>query len=172
MPHEHHDHPHDHEHGHHHDHEELDEKELEARLKAFQESQELFLEQNFKWLIDFVTSFFPEDQLVVRDMDLEVHFVHKVIEGGKELGALVYRFRKFTNKKQYFEEMAEDYREGLELPEVLFVDSETSSFAPPKTVETEEPFLEMPPEKLTGKMRELRDEIKRRAKIRQLRQSL
>lgn len=170
MPHDHHhhDHPHDHEH----EHEELDQKEMEARLKAFQESQQLYIEQNFKWLIEFVTSFFPEDQLVVRDMDLEIHFVHKVVEGGKEIGALVYRFRKFTNKKQYFGEMAEDYREGLELPEILFVDSETSAFEPPKTLESEESFIEMPPEKLTGKMRELREEIKRRAKIRQLRQSL
>src|SRR5207247_2222881 len=106
-------------------------------------------EQTFKWLIDFVSSYFPEDQLAIRDMDLEVHFVHKVIEGGKILGALVYRFRKFVNKKDYFAEMADDYKEGLELPDVLFVDSETSEFEAPKTLEAEENFLEMPPEKLT-----------------------
>src|SRR5579872_3849494 len=138
---------------------ELTEKEIEEQLQAFQESQQMYLEQTFKWLIDFVSSYFPEDQLAIRDMDLEVHFVHKVIENKKELGALIYRFRKFVNKKDYFAEMGEDYRENLELPEVMFVDSETSGFEPPKSLETEENFLEIPPEKLTGKMRELREEI-------------
>jgi hypothetical protein len=68
--------------------------------------------------------------------------------------------------------MGEDYRENLELPEVLFVDSETSEFEPSKSLEIEGNFLEISPEMLTGKMRELREEIKRRSKLRQLRQSL
>jgi hypothetical protein len=151
---------------------EMSEKEMEEQMRAFQESQQMYLEQNFKWVIDFVASYFPEDQLAIRDMDLEVHFIHKVIEGGKELGALIYRFRKFVNKKDYFADMGEDYQASLVLPEVLFIDSETSTFEPPKSLETEENFLEIPPEKLTGKMRELREEIKRRAKLRQLRESL
>ena len=151
---------------------EMSEKEIEEQLRAFQESQQMYLEQTFKWLIDFVASYFPEDQLAIRDMDLEVHFIHKVIEDKKELGALIYRFRKFVNKKDYFAEMGEDYRDNLELPEVMFVDSETSEFEPPKSLETEENFLEISPEKLTGKMRELREELKRRVKLRQLRESL
>lgn len=151
---------------------ELNEKEMEERLRAFQLSQQAYLEQTFQWLIDFISSYFPEDQLAIRDMDLEVHFVHKVMEGGKPLGALVYRFRKFVNKKDYFKEMGEDYREGLELPEVLFVDTETSSFEPPPSLETEADFIEMPGDKLTGKIRELRDELIRRIKVNQLRKSL
>ncbi len=151
---------------------ELSEKEMEEQLQAFQASQQMYLEQTFKWLIDFVTSYFPEDQLAIRDLDLEVHFVHKVIEGGKTLGALVYRFRKFVNKKDYFADMGEDYKEGLDLPDLLFVDSETSQFDSPKTLETEDNFIEISGEKLTGKMRELREEIKRRAKVRQLRESI
>src|SRR5437870_5474306 len=110
---------------------ELTEKEMEEQIQAFQASQQMYLEEIFKWLIDYVSSYFPEDQLAIRDMDLEIHFVHKVIEGGKALGALVYRFRKFVNKKDYFAEMDEDYKGGLELPEVLFVDSETSHFSAP-----------------------------------------
>ncbi|HTC19601.1 MAG TPA: hypothetical protein VK859_02060, partial [bacterium] len=94
----------------------MSEEEMEEQLKAFQLSQQLYLEQTFKWLIDFVASYFPEDQLAIRDLDLEVHFIHQVIEGGKPLGVLVYRFRKFVEKKDYFKEMAEDYREGLKLP--------------------------------------------------------
>ena len=37
----------------------------------------------------FVASYFPEDQLAIRDMDLEVHFIHRVVENGNNLGALV-----------------------------------------------------------------------------------
>ena len=157
---------------HHHSGQELSEEEMEEQLKAFQLSQQVYLENTLKWLIDFVASYFPEDQLAIRDLDLEVHFLHQVIEGGKPLGVLVYRFRKFVEKKDYFKEMAEDYREGLKLPEVLFVDTETSRFEAPKTLEGDDPFFEIPGEKLTGKMRELREELKRRSKIRQLRESL
>ena len=151
---------------------ELSEKELEEQLKALQLSQQLYLEQTFKWLIDFITSYFPEDQLIVRDLDLEVHFVHRVVDGGKPLGGLVYRFRKFQDKKEYFKEMAEDYQEGLQLPEVLFVDTETTRFEAPQSLQTEDNFIEMPMEKLTGKIRELRDELKRRSKLKQLRESV
>jgi hypothetical protein len=148
------------------------EKELEEQFKEFQLSQQVYLQETFKWLIDFVASYFPEDHLAIRDMELEVHFVHRVFEDKKPMGALVYRFRKFINKKDYFAEMGDDYREGLDLPEVLFVDSETTQFTEPKSLETDSNYLEIPMEKLTGKMRELREELKRRTKIRRLRESL
>lgn len=151
---------------------ELSEKELEEQLKAFQHAQQLYVEQAFKWLIDFVSSYFPEDQLAIRDMDLEIHFVHRVVEGGHTLGALVYRFRKFINKADYFKEMAEDYKEGLELPDVFFVDTESSKFEEPKTAEEGMDFTEIPPEKLTGRIRDLREDLKKRAKLRQLKESL
>jgi hypothetical protein len=105
-------------------------------------------------------------------MDLEVHFVHRVMETEKSLGALVYRFRKFADKKEYFKEMAEDYREGLEVPEVFFVDSETSGFEAPKTLEIQESYIEIPPEKLLANIRELREGLKKRSKLRQLKESL
>ena len=159
-----HEHPHE---GH-----EMTDQEMEEQFKAFQLSQQVYLQQNFKWLIDFVGSYFPEDELIVRDLDLEVHFVHRVLEGGKPLGALVYRFRKFIDKKEYFKEMGQDYLEGLEVPDILFVDSETSKFEEPKVLESGDNFVEMPPEKLNGRIRELREELKKRAKMRQLRESL
>ncbi|HJT24440.1 MAG TPA: hypothetical protein VJ873_07670, partial [bacterium] len=131
---------------------ELSEKELEEQLKALQHAQQVYIEQAFKWLIDFVASYFPEDQLAIRDMDLEIHFIHRVVEGGKTLGALVYRFRKFVNKAEYFKEMAEDYQDGLELPEVFFVDTESSKFEEPKAGESGGDFTEIPPDKLTGRI--------------------
>jgi hypothetical protein len=160
------------EHQHNHEGPELSEAEMEEQFKAFQHSQQVYLEQTFKWLIDFIASYFPEDQLAIRDMDLEVHFVHQVKDGGKLLGALIYRFRKFVDKKDYFKEIAKDYEDGLKLPEVLFVDTETSKFEPPENLEGEEPYIEMPGDKLTGKIREMREELKRRARLRLLRQSL
>jgi len=149
-----------------------EEKELVEQLKAAQESQQAYLQQAFQWLIQFIASYFPEDQLAMEDAGPDVHFIHMAMEGGKPLGALVYRFRKVPDKKAYFSELEEEYRKELEVPEVLFVDSESSRFNPPETLEVPEPFVEMPAEKLTGKIRELREELKRRAKIRQLRQSL
>lgn len=151
---------------------ELTDQELEEQLKAFQLSQQVYLQQNFKWLIEFVNSYFPDDELILRDLDLEVHFVHRVIEGGKPLGALVYRFRKFIDKKEYFQEMVADYQEGLEVPDVFFVDSETSKFEEPKALESGDNYIEIPPDKLAGKIRELREDIKKRAKMRQLRESV
>jgi hypothetical protein len=150
---------------------ELSEKELEEQLRVFQQAQQAYVEQAFKWLIDFVASYFPEDQLAIRDMDLELHFVHRVVEGGKTLGALVYRFRKFVNKADYFKEMAEDYKEGLEIPDVFFVDTESAKFEEPKTIDGVD-YAEIPPEKLTGRIRELREDLKKRAKLRQLKESV
>jgi len=150
----------------------LSEQEMEEQLKAFQESQQIYLEQAFKWLIDFVASYFPEDQLAIEDVVTDIHFIHSVVEKGKSLGVLVYRFRKVQDKKAYFNELKEDYREGLKAPEVLFVDSETSQFQAPATLESEESVFEIPPDQLTGKMRELREELKRRVKLRQLRESV
>ena len=151
---------------------ELSEKELGEQLKAFQLSQQMYIEQTFKWLIEFISSYFPEDQLAIRDMDLEVHFIHRVVEGGKTLGALAYRFRKFVNKDDYFKGMAEDYREGLELPDVFFVDTESSRFEEAKEKETKGDYTEIPPEKLTGRIRELREDLKKRVKLRQLKESV
>jgi hypothetical protein len=147
-------------------------KELEEQLKAFQLSQQAYLEENFHWLIEAVTGRFPEDQLAIRDLEMEVHFVHRVMESGRPLGALVYRFRKFTDKKEYFEEMGMDYQESLELPLVLFVDSETSRFAAPASVESEGNYLEVPPEQLAAKIAELREELKRRGRLQELRKGL
>jgi Fic family protein len=149
-----------------------EEKEFAEQLKAIQESEQAYLTQAFKWLIEFVASYFPEDQLALEDAGSDVHFIHMVRENGKLAGVLVYRFRKIPDKKAYFSEIEEEYRTELEAPEVLFVDSETSQFSPPETLESQENFTEIPPEKLTGKIRELREELKRRSRIRQLRESL
>ena len=173
MAHDHSHHAHSHEHGHDHSHgPEMSEKEMEERLKAFQEAQQMYLEETFHWLIEFVASYFPKDRLVVRDMDLEVHFVHEVSEGGKPVGALVYRLRKFQNKSEYFKEMAKDYQEGLGIPEVLFVDTESAKFEAPASLETQESFWEIPQEKLTAKIRELREILVAKAKLKSLRNSL
>lgn len=161
----------EHEHEHKEGEPELGQKELEERLKAYRAAQQLYIEQNFKWLIDFIRSYFPDDQLAIRDLDLEVHFIHQAVEGGKTLGALAYRFRKFINKGEYFKEMAEDYREGLKLPEVFFVDTETSKFQEVQENDLRD-FAEIPPEKLAGRIRELREELIKKAKLRQLKESL
>ena len=150
----------------------LNEKEMEEQFRAFQAAQQAYLEESFKWLIDHVAKYFPGDQLAIRDMELEVHFVHRVMEEGKPVGALVYRFRKFTDKKDYFKEMAEDYQEGLGLSDVLFVDSESYKFEAPSKIEGNEEFLEIPMDKLTGQIKELRESLKTRAKLRKLKDSL
>ncbi len=149
-----------------------EDKQLAEQMKAFQAAQQAYLEETFKWLIQFVASYFPEDQLAMEDAGSDVHFLHMVAEGGKPLGALVYRFAKIPDKKAYFSEIEEEYRKGLGVPEVLFVDSETSKFNLPESLESNELFVEIPPDKLTGKIRELREELKRRGKIRQLRESV
>ena len=148
------------------------EKEYEDQLKAIERAQRIYLEQAFKWLIEFISSYFPEDQLAMEDAITDVHFIHTAVESGKPLGALVYRFRKVMDKKTYFFEIEKDYLGGLGVPTVLFVDSETSRFEPPSTLQTGDNFVEIPAEKLTGKIRELREELKRRAKLKELRESL
>ena len=149
-----------------------EEKELVEQLKAAQASQQAYLQQAFQWLIQFISSYFPEDQLAMEDAGSDVHFIHMAMESGKPLGALVYRFRKVPDKKAYFSELEEEYRKELEVPEVLFVDSESSRFNSPETLEVPDPFIEIPGEKLIGKIRELREELKRRSRLRQLRESL
>ena len=151
---------------------ELSPAEMEEQMKAFQAAEQIYLEQSFKWLIEFVARYFPEDQLAVEDVVTDVHFIHSVVEGGKSLGALVYRFRKVQDKKAYFKDLREDYKEGLGVPEVLFVDSETQAFTSPATLEDESGVFEINPKDLTSKLRDLREELKRRAKVRQLRESL
>ncbi len=151
---------------------ELNEKELEEQLKAYQQAQLNFLHQQFQWLIQFISSYFPGDQLAIEDAGPDVHFIHKIIEDGKPIGALVYRFRKIMDKKGYFKEVEGDYREELEVPEILFVDSETQKFSAPESTDVEGNFVEIPPEKLNGKIRELREEIKKRFKVKQLRESV
>jgi len=150
----------------------MSEKEMQEQIAQLQEQQKIFLEKEFGWLIDFVASYFPEDKLALEDALSDIHFIHLVVEGGKPLGALVYRFPKVLDKAGYFEEIGEEYREGLEVPEVLFVDSQTGKFEAPSSVEGEGNLLEIPHEKLTGKIRELREELKRRGRLRQLRESL
>ena len=136
------------------------------------EAQRIYLQESFKWLIEFIASYFPEDQLALEDAITDVHFLHTVIESGKPLGALIYRFRKVSDKKTYFSEMEKDYLEGLGVPTLLFVDSETPHFEAPSNLQTTENFVEIPPDKLTGKIRELREDLKRRAKLKELRDSV
>ncbi len=151
---------------------EMNEKELAEQLKAYQQAQMNFLQQEFQWLIQFVASYFPGDQLAMEDAGPDVHFIHKVVVEDKNLGALVYRFRKIMDKKGYFAEVEAAYREEMEVPEVLFVDTETQKFTAPETLETDGNYVEIPPEKLTGKIRELREEIKKRFNVKQLRESV
>jgi hypothetical protein len=148
------------------------EKEYNDQMKAIQEAQRIYLEQTFKWLLEFIGSYFPEDRLAVEDAITDVQFIQAVMENGKPLGALVYRFRKVMDKKIYFSEIEKDYLEALEVPAVIFVDSETARFEPPSNLQTGENFVEIPPEKLTGRIRELREELKRRAKLKELKETL
>jgi hypothetical protein len=150
----------------------MSEKEMQEQIEKIQEQQRLFLEREFAWLIEFVASYFPEDKLALEDALSDIHFIHLVVDGGKPLGALVYRFPKVLDKAAYFAEIGEEYREGLEVPEVLFVDSQTAKFEAPSNLEGDGNLLEIPHEKLTGKIRDLREELKRRARLRQLRESL
>jgi hypothetical protein len=150
----------------------LSEGELKARLEELQAAQQAYLEEAFRWLIEFIASYFPEDSLAVEDAGPDVHFLHTVTEGGKPCGALVYRFRKVLDKKAFFGEIEEEYREGLGVPAVLFVDSETQAFEAPADLGVEGNLLEVPREKLTARIRDLREEVKRRAKVEQLKKSL
>jgi hypothetical protein len=147
-------------------------KEYDEQLKAIQEAQRVYLEQSFKWLIEFIASYFPEDRLAIEDAITDVQFIHAVMENGKPLGALIYRFRKVMDKKNYFTEIEKDYLEGLEVPTIIFVDSETSKFEPAASLQTGDNFIEIPPDKLTGRIRELREELKRKAKLKALKETL
>jgi hypothetical protein len=147
-------------------------KEYDEQLKAIQEAQRVYLEQSFKWLIDYIASYFPDDRLAIEDAITDVQFIHAVTENGKPLGALIYRFRKVMDKKVYFSEIEKDYLEGLEVPAIIFVDSETSKFEPVSNLQTGDNFIEIPPDKLTGRIRELREELKRKAKLKELKETL
>jgi hypothetical protein len=147
-------------------------KEYEDQIKAIQEAQRIYLEQSFKWLIEFIGSYFPEDKLAIEDAITDVQFIHAVMENGKPLGALIYRFRKVMDKKIYFSEIEKDYLEGLEVPAIIFVDSETTKFEPASNLQTGGNFVEIPPDKLTGRIRELREELKRRSKLKELKETL
>jgi len=151
---------------------EPDTKEWEQQMEALQAAQKVYIQQAFKWLIDFVTSYFPEDQLAAEDVMTEVHFFHSVIEQGKPLGVLVYRFRKAQDKQAYYAEMREEVRAELGVPEVLFVDTETSRFEAPAALPEDGAIVEIPVETLSSRIRELREELKRRARLRDLRASL
>jgi hypothetical protein len=141
-------------------------------MKQAQEMEQAYLRQTFKWLIDYVTSYFPEDQLAMEDQGNDVHFIHVVVEKGAPLGVLVHRLPKFPDKKEMYKALSEDYREQLKVPEVLFVDSETGNFSDAPIAEGDSEYYEVPAEKLTSHLRELREELKRRGRLRQLRESL
>jgi hypothetical protein len=52
------------------------------------------------------------------------------------------------------------------------VDSETGTFPDAPLVEGDADYVEIPAEKLTSHLMELREELKRRGRLRQLRESL
>jgi hypothetical protein len=149
-----------------------EEKQYVERMKQAQEMEQAYLRQTFKWLIDYVTSYFPEDQLAMEDQGSDIHFIQVVVEKGAPLGVLVHRLPKFPDKKEMYKALAQDYREQLKVPEVLFVDSETGNFPDAPVSEGDADYYEVPAEKLTTRMRELREELKRRGRLRQLRESL
>jgi len=149
-----------------------EERQYVERLKKAQEMEHAYLQQAFKWLIDYVTSYFPEDQLAMEDQGNDIHFIQVVVEKGVPLGVLVHRLPKFRDKKEVYKALADDYREQLKVPEVLFVDSETGNFPDTPLAEGDSDYYEVPAEKLTSRLRELREELKRRGRLRQLRESL
>jgi hypothetical protein len=151
---------------------EPDQEAWEEQLEALEAAQRVFVERHFKWLVDYVTSYFPEDSLAAEDVVTDVHFLHTVVEDGKPVGMLVYRFRKARDREAYFGEMAREMRKEWGVPEVLFVDTETPRFDAPAALPREGAHVEMPEEALCGRIRELREELKRRSKLRALRDSL
>ena len=140
--------------------------------EMLREAQRLYVERTFSWLIEYITSYFPEDRLAVEDVVNDVHFIHTVVSDGKVAGVLVYRFRKARDKKAYFEEMASEIREETQGAEVLFVDTETSRFEAPASLSGDDPFVEIPSEGLLRRIRELREGLKGRARMRSLRENL
>lgn len=149
-----------------------EEKKWVEELRQAREAQTAYLQEAFRWLIDFVASYFPEDQLAMEDQGRDVHFIHVVNEKSGPLGVLVYRLSKFPDKAAVYKEMAEDYREEMKVSEVLFVDTETAKFEADPVVENDTLCYEIPAEKLTAKIRELREELKRRARLSKLRETL
>jgi hypothetical protein len=147
-----------------------EERQYLERMKQAQAMEQAYLQQAFKWFIDYVSSFFPEDQL--EDQGNDIHFIQVVVEAGVPQGVLVHRLPKFPDKKEVYKALADDYREQLKVPEVLFVDTSTPSISDAPIAEGEMDYYEVPTEKLTAHMSELRDELKRRARLRRLRESL
>lgn len=149
-----------------------EEKQFMERMKQAQAMEQAYLQQTFKWLIEYVATYFPEDQLAMEDQGSDVHFLQVVVENGQPEGVLVFRLPKFPDKKEMYKALVEDYREQLKVPEVLFVDAETSAIPDAPITESDAPYYEVGSDKLTGKLRELREELKRRARLRRLRESL
>jgi hypothetical protein len=149
-----------------------EDQKLVAQLKEAQEIQQAYLRQAFRWLIDYVASYFPEDQLAMEDQGRDVHFLHVVLEQGKPLGVLVYRLPKFPDKEALYKDLSEEYRGELGMPEVIFVDAETGKFEGDAVSEGDRIHYEIPAENLTTRIGTLRDELKRRARVRQLRESV
>jgi len=122
-----------------------EDQKLVAQMKEAQEIQQAYLRQAFRWLIDYVSNFFPEDQLAMEDQGRDVHFLHIVMEKGKPLGVLVYRLPKFPDKEALYKDLAEEYRGELGMPEVLFVDTETGKFGGTRSPKGTRSTLRYPP---------------------------
>lgn len=144
---------------------------LEAWQALEQEEAERVLSE-YQWLVNAVTSFFPQDSLALEDADTHVHLLHTVVEGEKPIGVLIYRLRKIPDKEADYSAWGKELRETLGIPECLVVDTETNRFEAPATLETDKSFLEIPVDALKEKIAALREELKRRAKLRSLRESL
>lgn len=148
------------------------EEEILRHLEAYEAEESAYLEEAFGWLLDHVARYFPSDELIAEDAGSHVHFLHSVVEEGKPVGLLVYRLRKNPDKAGDYVALREDLCRETGVPDCLVVDTETSAFPPPASLEGEEVFVEIPPEALRDRIGALREELKRRAKIRSLRESL
>jgi hypothetical protein len=149
------------------------ESELKKQMEQFQAAQQAYLEQAFRWLLEYIASYFPTDQVALEDLVTDVQFHHLVRENNVTMGVLVYRFRKILDKANYFAEISKEYEKELKVPIVFFIDTQTSQFEiQGETHQEGKFFLEIPPDKLTGKIRELRDELVQRSKLKSLRASL
>ena len=149
-----------------------EDRKLVEQMREAQEIQQAYLRQAFRWLIEHVSGFFPEDQLAMEDQGRDVQFLHMVREQGKPVGVLAYRLPKFQDPDALARDMAEEYREELGMPEVIFVDTSTGRFEGDEVTEGERLRFEIPAEKLKARIAPLREELKRRSRLRQLRESL
>jgi hypothetical protein len=149
-----------------------EEREFMERMRQAQAMEQAYLRETFKWLIEHVARYFPDDQLAMEDQGSDVNFLQVVVENGEPSGVLVYRLPKFPNKKEMYQALAEDYREQLKVPEVLFVDTETDRVPDAPIEEGDAVYYEVAADKLTTRLAALRDELKRRARLRKLRESL